>query len=84
MTELEISWPDLILNNEFVNVGISSFLEYQYQFSHSGPSAPMSANGKYYKMYGDGSGNPTIGNADLTMKHNGRILKNQEKCLMME
>ena len=68
VTELEISWPDLILNNEFVNVGISSFLEYQYQFSHSGPSAPMSANGKYYKMYGDGSGNPTIGNADLQWK----------------
>ena len=68
VTELEISWPDLILNNEFVNVGISSFLEYQYQFSHSGPSAPMSENGKYYKMYDDGSGNPTIGNTDLQWK----------------
>lgn len=31
-----------------------SLLDYLWQFSHNTKSAPQSADGKYYKMYGDG------------------------------
>lgn len=46
---------------------------YLRQFSH-GSEAPKTADGKYYIMYGDGAGWPTIGNADLQWKsHHGRF-----------
>lgn len=55
---------------------------YLRQFSHSG-EAPQSVNGKFYKMYGDGVGWPTIGNADLQWKSHhskfavsGKVLEN--------
>lgn len=45
----------------------SSLEAYLKQFSHSG-DAPQSSDGRFYKMYGDGVGWPTIGNADLQWK----------------
>lgn len=55
---------------------------YLRQFSHS-TEAPKSSDGKYYKMYGDGEGWPTIGNADIQWKShedefnkNGKVLEN--------
>lgn len=59
--------------------GLSTYLR---QFSHSGEAA-QSADGKYYLMYGDGAGWPTIGNADLQwkshygkFKQSGKVLEN--------
>lgn len=46
---------------------ISNAADYLFQFSHSS-EAPQSADGKYYLMYNDGAGWPTIGNADLQWK----------------
>ncbi len=40
---------------------------YLRQFSHSG-EAPQTDDKLYYKLYGDGVGWPTIGNADLQWK----------------
>ena len=58
---------------------------YLRQFSHSG-EAPQSEDGKYYIMYGDGKGWPTIGNADLQWKSHhdrfnvvGKVLKDGEE-----
>lgn len=55
--------------------------QYLVQFSHSG-EAPQSDDGKFYKMYGDGVGWPTIGNSDLQWKAHqakfavkGKVLK---------
>ena len=47
--------------------GAQSLSTYLRQFSHSG-EAPKSTDGKYYLMYGDGEGWPTIGNADIQWK----------------
>ena len=47
--------------------GAQSLSTYLRQFSHSG-EAPKSSDGKYYLMYGDGVGWPTIGNADIQWK----------------
>lgn len=59
-----------------------SLADYLRQFSHSG-EAPKSSDGKYYKMYGDGAGWPTIGNADIQWKSHaskfeipGKVLEN--------
>lgn len=50
-----------------------SLSNYLRQFSHS-DEAPQSSDGKYYLMYGDGKGWPTIGNADLQWKsHHGKF-----------
>ena len=56
--------------------------KYLRQFSHSG-EAPQSSDGKYYLMYGDGVGWPTIGNADIQWKSHyskfsvpGKVLEN--------
>lgn len=64
---------------------ISNLQAYLRQFSHEG-EAPMSSDGKYYKMYGDGVGWPTIGNADLQWKSHqskfarpGKVLQNGEE-----
>lgn len=55
--------------------------QYLVQFSHSG-EAPQSDDGRFYKMYGDGVGWPTIGNSDLQWKSHqskfavaGKVLK---------
>lgn len=51
--------------------GIGNLKSYLLQFSHgAGYHAPESEDGKYYKMYGDGVGWPTIGDADLQWKSN--------------
>ncbi len=50
-----------------VDSTISNVADYLFQFSHSS-EAPQSADGKYYLMYNDGAGWPTIGNADLQWK----------------
>ena len=47
--------------------GAQNLSTYLRQFSHSG-EAPKSSDGKYYLMYGDGEGWPTIGNADIQWK----------------
>ncbi len=54
---------------------------YLRQFSHSG-EAPQTDDKLYYKLYGDGVGWPTIGNADLQWKSHqdkfdcaGKVLK---------
>ena len=64
-------------NNIFLDLA-----KYLRQFSHSG-EAPQSSDGKYYLMYGDGKGWPTIGNADIQWKSHytsfsvsGKILEN--------
>jgi len=65
--------------------GLAGYLR---QFAHSG-EAPQSTDGKYYLMYGDGVGWPTIGNADIQWKSHhsqfnkqGKVLENgQEKTV---
>lgn len=70
VTELDLS---LFEANNFKTISNSNLSTYLRQFSHSS-EAPQSANGKYYKMYGDGVGWPTIGNADLQWKsHHGKF-----------
>lgn len=54
------------LNNATRNMNLQEYLR---QFSHTS-EAPQSADGKFYKLYGDGVGWPTIGNADLQWKSN--------------
>ncbi len=53
-----------IMNGVTSAQNLSTYLR---QFSHSG-EAPKSSDGKYYLMYGDGVGWPTIGNADIQWK----------------
>lgn len=80
VTEFDLS---LFQVNNFTSNGLTGGLaSYLRQFSHSG-EAPQSSDGKYYLMYGDGSGWPTIGNADIQWashhgKFNveGKVLKN--------
>lgn len=57
--------------------GLSSYLR---QFSHSG-EAPQSVDGKYYLLYGDGKGWPTIGNADLQWASHHRKFNKKGKIL---
>lgn len=71
--------------NNFTTITNNSLSSYLFQFSHSS-EAPQSADGKYYLMYGDGVGWPTIGNADLQWKSHyskfdvpGKVLKNGEE-----
>lgn len=64
VTELDLS---LFEANGFSTISSSSLSAYLRQFSHSGEAA-QSPDGKYYQMYGDGVGWPTIGNADLQWK----------------
>lgn len=80
VTELDFS----IFNaNEFVQYSaVGNLSRYLRQFSHS-DEAPKSEDGNYYKMYGDGVGWPTIGNADLQWESNhmkfafpGKVLEN--------
>ena len=52
------------LNEAIRTTNLQTYLR---QFSHSS-EAPQSADGQFYKLYGDGSGWPTIGNADLQWK----------------
>ena len=59
-----------------------SLVDYLRQFSHT-TEAPQSDDGRFYKMYGDGAGWPTIGNSDLQWKSHydkfeckGKVLKN--------
>ena len=70
VTEFNFS---LFATNTFQSMGMTNLSTYLRQFSHSG-EAPQSADGKYYLMYGDGSGWPTIGNADIQWKsHHGKF-----------
>lgn len=62
--------------------GAQNLSTYLRQFSHQN-EAPKSTDGKYYLMYGDGEGWPTIGNADIQWKSHytgfakaGKVLKN--------
>lgn len=66
--------------------------KYLRQFSHSG-EAPKSEDGKFYYLYVDSGGNPTIGNGDIkyVVHHSkfdiqGRVLSNgkEEKCDSVE
>lgn len=71
-----VSLEDLeyLLKNTFDEYegNIRSLADYLLIFSHGGRHAPQSEDGKYYKMYGDGKGWPTIGDADLQWKsHQG-------------
>ena len=69
--------------NDFNNVtSIQNLSTYLRQFSHTGEAA-QSSDGKYYLMYGDGVGWPTIGNADIQWKSHytkfaksGKVLQN--------
>lgn len=83
VTELDLSLFEP--SGGFNTVSNSSLSGYLWQFSHS-VEAPQSADGKYYLMYGDGRGWPTIGNADIQWKSHhakfnepGRVLKNGEE-----
>jgi len=76
--DLSIFEPEEFRKSTFTS-NLSTYLR---QFSHSS-EAPKTADGKYYKMYGDGRGWPTIGNADLQWKSNhtkfncsGKVLEN--------
>ena len=58
-----------------------SLVDYLRQFSHT-TEAPQTEDGRFYKMYGDGAGWPTIGNSDLQWKSHypsfeckGKVLK---------
>lgn len=66
------------MNNQTATLNLQQYLQ---QFSHSG-EAPQSDDGRFYKMYGDGVGWPTIGNSDLQWKSHqakfavsGKVLK---------
>lgn len=83
VTELDLSLFEP--NGGFDTISNSSLSGYLRQFSHS-TQAPQSADGKYYLMYGDGVGWPTIGNADIQWKSHhskfnepGRVLKDGEE-----
>ena len=61
---------------------IQNLSTYLRQFSHTNEAA-QSSDGKYYLMYGDGTGWPTIGNADIQWKSHymrfaksGKVLQN--------
>ena len=65
--------------------GAMNLANYLRQFSHSS-EAPKSTDGKFYLMYGDGAGWPTIGNADIQWASHytkfavsGRVLENGEE-----
>lgn len=70
---------EILLSESFVEGGMSAgnLADYLLAFSHAwGYEAPQSGDGKYYKMYGDGKGWPTIGNADIQWKaHQGKFSK---------
>lgn len=79
VTELDLSLFEP--SGGFDTISNSSLSGYLWQFSHS-TQAPQSADGKYYLMYGDGVGWPTIGNADIQWKSHhskfnepGKVLK---------
>ena len=83
VTELDLS---LFEANGFSTISSSSLSTYLRQFSHSGEAA-QSPDGKYYQMYGDGVGWPTIGNADLQWKSHhskfavpGNVRDNGDGC----
>lgn len=59
---------EFLLNDSFIQYTATTNLSnYLRQFSHS-TRAPRTPDGKYYLMYGDGVGWPTIGDADLQWK----------------
>lgn len=64
VTEFDLSLFEI---KNFQSMGMTNLSTYLRQFSHSG-EAPQSTDGMYYLMYGDGSGWPTIGNADIQWK----------------
>lgn len=74
---------EFLLSDAFTEYTATTNLSnYLRQFSHS-TKAPRSADGKYYLMYGDGVGWPTIGDADLQWKSHydkfnisGKVLEN--------
>ncbi len=79
VTEFDISLFEI---KNFQAMGMTNLSTYLRQFSHSG-EAPLSTDGMYYLMYGDGSGWPTIGNADIQWASHhskfaveGRVLQN--------
>ncbi len=60
------------MNNNYT---VLSLVDYLRQYSHSG-EAPQTDDKKFYKLYGDGVGWPTIGNADLQWKsHQNKFAK---------
>ena len=79
VTSFDFGLYDLSKFNKGGSLGLASYLR---QFSHTG-EAPQSSDGKYYLMYGDGAGWPTIGNADIQWKSHhakfnsaGKVLQN--------
>ena len=71
--------------DSFTSSSIGGLAEYLRQFSHSG-EAPQSSDGKYYLMYDDTIGWPTIGNADIQWKSHhskfnvpGKVLENGQE-----
>lgn len=70
---------EVLLAESFIEGGMSAgnLADYLLAFSHAwGYEAPQSGDGKYYKMYGDGKGWPTIGNADIQWaSHQGKFSK---------
>lgn len=79
VTSFDFGLYDLSKFNKGGSLGLALYLR---QFSHTG-EAPQSSDGKYYLMYGDGVGWPTIGNADIQWKSHhakfnsaGKVLQN--------
>lgn len=66
---------DMEESSQYLTLG-----EYLQQFSHSS-EAPQSEDGRFYKMYGDGAGWPTIGNSDLQWKSHSTSFARQGKVL---
>jgi len=83
VTSLDLS---IFGTDSFNNASVGGLAGYLRQFSHADGEAPQSTDGKYYLMYGDGVGWPTIGNADIQWKshHNkfnkqGKVLENGQE-----
>lgn len=64
VTSLDLS---IFGSDSLSSTSIGGLADYLRQFSHTG-EAPQSPDGKYYKMYDDTVGWPTIGNADIQWK----------------
>ena len=70
VTEMDFQY---FLSSDFIEGRgyVGNLAAYLLVFSHGyGYQAPQSEDGLFYKLYGDGKGWPTIGNADLQWKSN--------------
>ena len=70
------SFSSMSSSNNAVSLG-----NYLRQFSHATGEAQKTSDGKYYIMYVDGEGWPTIGNADIQWKSHYKKFDQQGKVL---